>query len=79
LIRTLNGEILWDVIFDSKVGEEYGLLQGKRCRELFKVGDKVELIPIHCCGTVFLYDEIVGIRNDEVEVIWPISARGKVS
>ena len=79
LIRTLNGEILWDVIFDSKVGEEYGLLQGKRCRELFKVGDKVELIPIHCCGTVFLYDEIVGVRNDEVEVIWPILARGKVS
>jgi len=79
LIRTLDGEILWDVIFDSKVGEEYGLLRSKRCRELFKVGDKVELIPIHCCGTVFLYDEIVGIRNDEVEVIWPISARGKVS
>jgi D-serine deaminase-like pyridoxal phosphate-dependent protein len=79
LVRTLDGEILWDIVFDSKIGEEYGLLRGERCRKLFKVGDKVEIIPIHCCGTVFLYDEIIGIRDNEVEAIWPISARGKVS
>lgn len=79
LVRTLDGEILRDVIFDSRIGEEYGLLQAKNCHELFKVGDKIEIIPLHCCGMVFLHNEIVGIRNDEVEVIWPISARGKVS
>jgi D-serine deaminase-like pyridoxal phosphate-dependent protein len=79
LVRTLDGEILKDVIFDSRIGEEYGLLRAKNCHELFKVGDKIEIIPLHCCGMVFLHDEIKGIRNDEVEVIWPISARGKVS
>jgi len=79
LVRTLDGEILRDVIFDSRIGEEYGLLQAKNCHELFKVGDKIEIIPLHCCGMVFLHDEIVGIRDDGVEVIWPISARGKVS
>ena len=46
-------------------------------REL-KIGDLIEIIPYHVCSTVNLYDELIGVRNGEVEVTWPIWARGKV-
>jgi 3-hydroxy-D-aspartate aldolase len=60
-----------------KASDEHGVLQyngGTR----FKVGDKLKLIPGHCDPTVNLYDWYVGVRNDRVEAIWPIVARGAV-
>lgn len=42
------------------------------------VGDKLELIPSHCCTTVNLFDKLYGIRKDKVEAIWDITGRGKV-
>ena len=42
----------------------------------FKLGEKVKLIPGHCDPTVNLYDHFIGIRNERVEAIWPITARG---
>ena len=41
-----------------------------------KVGDKVKLIPGHCDPTVNLHDWIIAFRNDKVEELWPVSARG---
>ncbi|MDB5353497.1 MAG: dhaa [Planctomycetota bacterium] len=41
-----------------------------------RVGDPLWLIPGHCDPTVNLYDWYVGIRDDRVEALWPISARG---
>ena len=41
-----------------------------------KIGDKVKLISGHCDPTVNLFDWYVGIRNDRVESLWPITARG---
>lgn len=41
-----------------------------------KVGDKVKLLTGHCDPTVNLHDWIIAVRNDHVEEIWPISARG---
>lgn len=42
----------------------------------YEVGDKLELIVSHCDPVVNLYDQMYAIRNDRVEAIWPISARG---
>jgi D-serine deaminase-like pyridoxal phosphate-dependent protein len=42
-----------------------------------KVGDKVELIPSHCCTTINLHDRYYACRGDRVEAVWPIAARGK--
>jgi len=42
-----------------------------------KVGDKVELLPSHCCTTVNLHDRYYGIRDGVLEVVWEISGRGK--
>jgi D-serine deaminase-like pyridoxal phosphate-dependent protein len=43
----------------------------------YKIGDKLEVIVPHCDPVVNLYDEMYGIRKDRVEVIWPVTARGK--
>ena len=40
-------------------------------------GDKVSLVPSHCCTTVNLHDKLYAVRKDIVEGIWPIAARGK--
>jgi D-serine deaminase-like pyridoxal phosphate-dependent protein len=41
-----------------------------------RIGDKLRLIPGHCDPTVNLYDWYVGLRNNRVEALWPIVARG---
>lgn len=42
-----------------------------------KIGDKIELISGYSDMTVFLHDQLYGIRNDRVEVVWDILGRGK--
>lgn len=42
----------------------------------YRVGDRLELIVSHCDPVVNLYDQMYAIRNDRVEAVWPISARG---
>jgi 3-hydroxy-D-aspartate aldolase len=44
-----------------------------------EIGNKVMLIPGHCDPTVNLYDWFVCIRNNVVEGLWPVSARGATS
>ena len=42
------------------------------------LGDQLMLVPGHCDPTVNLYDELVCIRGDRVEALWPIAARGSL-
>lgn len=49
----------------------------KAARKAFKVGDKILLIPSHCCTTVNLHDVIYAVRNGKVEDVWPITGRGR--
>lgn len=41
-----------------------------------KAGDKLYLIPSHCCTTINLHSKLYVIRKGKVEAIWPIAARG---
>ena len=41
-----------------------------------KPGDRLHLIPSHCCTTVNLYDQMFVLRGGIVEAVWPITARG---
>ena len=60
----------------TRASDEHGRLDiGDRNRAL-ALGEKVKLIPGHCDPTVNLYDWYVCIRNDRVEAVWPITARG---
>jgi len=40
------------------------------------LGDSVTLLPSHCDPTVNLHDWLIGIRNCQVQTLWPIAARG---
>jgi 3-hydroxy-D-aspartate aldolase len=44
---------------------------------VLKVGDRLKLVPGHCDPTANIHDWYVGVRGGRVEVVWPVSARGK--
>jgi D-serine deaminase-like pyridoxal phosphate-dependent protein len=57
--------------------DEFGTIQYETANKTYKVGDKLELIVPHCDPVVNEYDVFYGVRNDRVEVVWPVTARGK--
>jgi len=60
------------------MSEEHGILNVEATDHAFEPGERLTVIPNHACATVNLHDELVGVRDDRVEVIWPILGRGKV-
>jgi D-serine deaminase-like pyridoxal phosphate-dependent protein len=58
----------------SNLNEEHGHLS-VTIPEL-RPGDKIEIIPRHGCTTIPLFDRYFVIRNDQVESVEPILARG---
>jgi len=58
-----------------KMNEEHGYVEidGKP-----RVGEKVWVVPSHCCATVNMHDEIAYGRGGRVEGTWTVAARGKV-
>lgn len=65
-------------IFFSGMSVEHGHLDVSASAHRFRVGERLSLIPHHQETTVNLHDEIVGVRNGKVEIIWPVAGRGKV-
>jgi 3-hydroxy-D-aspartate aldolase len=57
--------------------DEFGVITFKEAAKTYKIGDRLELIVPHCDPVVNLYDQIYGTRGERVEVVWPITARGK--
>jgi 3-hydroxy-D-aspartate aldolase len=62
----------------DRASDEHGRLGISGVTNRLALGDKVRLIPGHCDPTVNLYDWYVCIRNNRVEQLWPITARGAV-
>jgi D-serine deaminase-like pyridoxal phosphate-dependent protein len=62
----------------TALSEEHGTIDLSACAERPKVGDIVHVVPNHCCVVTNMVDEIYGVRNGAVEVVWPVAARGKV-
>jgi len=57
--------------------EEHGLLQlNEETFDQVCLGDRLELIPPHCCSTCNLHDRFYAMRGDRVAAVWPIAARG---
>ena len=42
-----------------------------------QIGDRIMLHPIHVCTVVNLSDEMIGVRDGQVETVWPVLARGQ--
>ena len=59
------------------LSEEHGKILVSEASVSLKPGDKLEILPTHCCTTVNLHDRYYGIRNGIVESVWNIAARGK--
>lgn len=57
--------------------DEFGVITFTEASKAYKIGDRLELIVPHCDPVVNLYDQIYGIRKDRVEVVWPVTARGR--
>lgn len=63
----------------ERAADEHGRIVLKRPTNALRLGDKIRLIPGHCDPTVNLHDWYVGIRNDRVETLWPVAARGALT
>jgi D-serine deaminase-like pyridoxal phosphate-dependent protein len=56
--------------------EEHGHVDFSQCPQKPQIGERVTVIPNHCCVVSNLFNQIVGVRHNQVEVIWPVAARG---
>lgn len=57
---------------------EHGHVDVSRCDHQFRVGEKLSVIPRHQGMVTNMHDEVIGARNDQVEVVWQVQGRGKV-
>ncbi|MDJ0826139.1 MAG: DSD1 family PLP-dependent enzyme [Rhodobacter sp.] len=58
-----------------KCSDEHGVVMDPE--GVLAVNDKLRLVPGHCDPTCNVHDWYVGVRGGKVEVVWPVSARGK--
>jgi D-serine deaminase-like pyridoxal phosphate-dependent protein len=63
---------------DAKIyalSEEHGHVDFSACARKPEIGERVTVIPNHCCTVTSLFDEVVGARGDQIEVVWKVAAR----
>jgi D-serine deaminase-like pyridoxal phosphate-dependent protein len=60
------------------LSEEHGHVDFSACQRRPEIGERVTVIPNHCCPVTNLLDEVAGVRGDAVEVLWKVAARGAV-
>jgi D-serine deaminase-like pyridoxal phosphate-dependent protein len=57
-------------------GDEHGRLNLTKASRAVAVGDRLEFVIPHCDPTVNLYDRMYGVRGQQVETCWAVTARG---
>ncbi len=57
--------------------EEHGMLELSVDEQALKIGDTLEIIPVHCCAVINMVDEVAAVRGEQIEAIWPVLGRGK--
>ena len=63
--------------YQGEVGCACSHVQGAEGDPLRR-GDLVEITPSHGCTTINLHDAYYVTRDDVVEAVWPIAARGRI-
>ena len=66
---------------DARIGnlsEEHATVDFSACAHRPEIGECVTVLPNHCCVVTNLFDQIVGVRDGCVEVVWDVAARGAV-
>jgi D-serine deaminase-like pyridoxal phosphate-dependent protein len=64
--------------FIANLSEEHAVVDLTQSSARPKVGEVVSVVPNHCCSVSNMNDEVNGVRDGVVEVVWPVAARGKV-
>lgn len=62
----------------TKLMEEHGFLDVRRCDRAFEVGEQVHVLMNHVCVVMNLHEQVYGVRNGVVEEVWKVEARGKL-
>jgi D-serine deaminase-like pyridoxal phosphate-dependent protein len=60
------------------MSEEHGHVDLSACGKKPTIGERVTVLPNHCCPVSNLFDRVVGHRNGTVELTWRVAARGMV-
>lgn len=63
----------------ERMSEEHGILNLSATDWRPRVGDQVRIVPNHVCIVVHLNDNIFGVRGEQLESSWPVSARGRAA
>jgi len=59
-----------------RIAEEHAFVDFSPCEHKPEIGERVTILPNHCCVVSNLFNEVIGVRNDTVEITWPVAARG---
>jgi D-serine deaminase-like pyridoxal phosphate-dependent protein len=62
----------------ERLNEEHGIVDLSACPSKPEIGEIVSVIPNHTCVVTNLHDSLIGVRKGQVEVVWPVAARGLV-
>jgi D-serine deaminase-like pyridoxal phosphate-dependent protein len=62
-----------------KFSAEHGTIELREPNARPNVGEKIEWTVGYGDTTVFLHDEMIGVRKGRVECVWPILGRGKLT
>ncbi|NKB54092.1 MAG: D-TA family PLP-dependent enzyme [Rhizobiaceae bacterium] len=62
----------------DRFSEEHGFLDLTKCNHKPSVGDIVRVIPNHVCVTVNMFDQLVAVRDGQIQSVIPVAARGKL-
>lgn len=60
------------------LSEEHAVVDLSACTARPAIGERVRVIPNHCCVVSNLHDQIHSTRDGRVEVTWRVAARGTV-
>ncbi|MCX7305066.1 MAG: alanine racemase [Hyphomicrobiales bacterium] len=58
------------------MSEEHGMIDLTASARKPRVGETISIVPNHCCVVSNMVDEVYGIRDGAVELVWPVAARG---
>lgn len=61
------------------LSEEHGHVDFSACATRPAIGERVTVIPNHCCVVTNLFDQMVMVRGKTVETVWEVAARGKLT
>ncbi|MBL8132904.1 MAG: alanine racemase [Anaerolineae bacterium] len=62
-----------------KLNEEHAYVDVSACDPAPQIGEVVHVIPVHTCVVTNMHDRLYGVRGEQVEVVWSVAARGKVT